>query len=133
MVTYSYDIDDKSTWSEFGSSSTAPAKPGAIIMNPRTGELERRPSEEELQREAAERAEKQAEKAREWERARPQREAEQRIQQQKLKKVCAAYYIARQNCASAGNYSKCIEIKLDTTIALTEQDLGLLEFQCRRL
>lgn len=72
----------------------------------RQAELERqRQADLERQKQAAE-----------WEKARPQREAEQRAaaaaEQSRMNKICPIYYIARQTCATAPNYNNCMSIRL---------------------
>lgn len=56
------------------------------------------------------------EKDREWERTRPQREAQARYQAEqeriRLNSTCPIYYTARQSCATAAHYSQCMNIRL---------------------
>ena len=52
---------------------------------------------------------------REWERTRPQREAEARRRQEaenrRLNSICLGYSILRQFCATAANYQSCMQIR----------------------
>ena len=52
---------------------------------------------------------------REWERTRPQREAEARRRQEaenrRLNSICPGYSILRQLCATAANYQSCMQIR----------------------
>lgn len=78
----------------------------------RAEEAKRRAIDAEKQRQA-EIAQRNAD--REWERTRPQREAEARRRQEaenrRLNSICFGYYIARQLCANAPNYQSCMEIR----------------------
>lgn len=53
---------------------------------------------------------------REWERTRPQREAQARQQAEqerlRLNSICPIYYAARQSCANAANYGQCMNIRM---------------------
>jgi hypothetical protein len=53
---------------------------------------------------------------REWERTRPQREAQARYEAEqiriRLNSICPVYYAARQSCATAAYYSSCMNIRL---------------------
>ena len=56
-------------------------------------------------------------RAEEWERGRPQREAEARAAQarerSRLNGICPIYYVARQSCANSGNgYQQCMTIRV---------------------
>jgi hypothetical protein len=66
--------------------------------------------------EAANRAQQLAAE-REWERTRPQREAEARraaeAERQRLNRACPVYYIARQTCANAPDYGRCMNIRMN--------------------
>lgn len=53
---------------------------------------------------------------REWERTRPQREAQARYAAEqeriRLNGVCPIYYAARQSCATAAHYAQCMNIRM---------------------
>jgi hypothetical protein len=53
---------------------------------------------------------------REWERTRPQREAQARYAAEqeriRLNSTCPIYYAARQSCATAAHYPQCMNIRL---------------------
>ncbi len=54
---------------------------------------------------------------REWERTRPQREAQAKYQAEQERKrlngICPIYYAARQSCANSGSgYSQCMKIRM---------------------
>lgn len=85
-------------------------------------EEERKRNEEVRKRNEAEQKAKEAErlrtealKAAEWERTRPQREAEQRralaAEEARLNSICPTYFIARQTCAAAVWYSDCMKYR----------------------
>ncbi len=68
----------------------------------------------EQDRQAALEKQRQAE---EWERGRPQREAEARAaaarERSRLNGICPIYYVARQSCANSGNgYDQCMTIRI---------------------
>jgi hypothetical protein len=91
----------------------------------RNEEVRKKNEEERKKNEAEQKAEQKAKeaerlrtealKAAEWERTRPQREAEQRralaAEEARLNSICPTYFIARQTCAAAVWYSDCMKYR----------------------
>ena len=82
----------------------------------RIAEAARQKAEAERQKQEAEERKRKAAADAEWERQRPQREAQAREErareQARLNRICPMYYIARQTCATAPNYSNCMAIRI---------------------
>jgi len=96
-------------------------------------EEERKRNEEERKRYEAEQKAKEAEhlrietlKAAEWERTRPQREAEQRralaAEESRLNSICPKYYIVRQSCAGAVFSTDCMRLRYGKDFSKKDHD-----------
>lgn len=84
---------------------------------PPTQWLTQKREEELLQNQRAREAQqRKLEAEREWERTRPQREAQARYEAEqeriRLNSICPIYYAARQSCAAAAHYSQCMNIRM---------------------
>ena len=85
-------------------------------MQPSVWLSKKRQEEADQNQRAREEQQAKLAKEREWERTRPQREANARYQaeqeRKRLNSICPIYYAARQSCANAANYGQCMNIRM---------------------